>query len=97
VPTPIAAPGVSGVAQSGQVLKAKRGTWSSPDRLTFAYQWERCNVATGGCSGIAGATGASYRLTSADIGAMVTVTISATDEEEQRGQATAPAIGPVTG
>jgi hypothetical protein len=45
---------------------------------------------------IAGATGFVYRLTAADVGSEVTVTVTATDAEGQTGQGTAAPTAPVT-
>jgi hypothetical protein len=40
-------------------------------------------------------TGRTYRLTSADIGYKVTVTVSAIDTHGHRASATAPPVGPI--
>jgi hypothetical protein len=88
-------PAISGTAKRGQTLKTTTGSWSSPDPLAFAYQWQRCTATGSNCTKIAGATHASFTLTAADAGHKITVTVIASDREHQTGHATAKAVGPV--
>ena len=69
-------PLVSGTPAVGATLNAAPGSWS-PAPSTLTYQWERCTTAT--CSPIAGATSASYELTSADANAEIEVVVSASN------------------
>jgi DNA-binding beta-propeller fold protein YncE len=94
IPSPIINPSIQGILQVGQSLRATSGRWSSPDPLTFAYQWERCGTNTR-CAAIPGANHAGYQLTRADRGHRLTVLVRATDKEGQTGRATAPLTGPV--
>lgn len=64
-------PTITGTAQVGQVLTANPGTWT-PTPTTFSYQWFRNGAA------IAGATAATYTATATDLGATLTVQVSAT-------------------
>jgi hypothetical protein len=91
-------PVVTGTAQDGQYLKVSNdGTWTSPDHLTFTYQWQRCDSDGTNCSNVSGSSPAYfYKLTSADVGHLIQVVITATDSENQTGQATSNALGPVT-
>jgi Ca2+-binding RTX toxin-like protein len=58
-----APPTVSGTAQNGRTLSASpQGSPGNP-----SLQWLRCDSAGNGCASIPGATGGSYKLTSADI------------------------------
>jgi hypothetical protein len=86
-PSTIGSPTILGTPQDGQFLKATLGSWSSPDRLTYAYQWQRCDSSGGNCSAPL-ATTQTYRLTSADVGSTYLLTITATDQEGQSGTAT---------
>jgi hypothetical protein len=71
-------PAVAGEPLEGQTLTESHAGWSvSPG--SYAYQWEDCNFAGGGCTPIAGATAQSYTLASADVGHTVRVTETATD------------------
>lgn len=64
------APAISGTARVGGTLTAKPGAWG-PTPVTVTRQWLRNGTA------IAGATGASYRLAPADLGARIAVRESA--------------------
>ncbi|WP_345751986.1 endo-1,4-beta-xylanase [Microbacterium rhizophilus] len=62
-------PKISGWAKSGKHLKVQPGTWS-PRPSQIAYQWLRDGTA------IKGATGASYKLGTADQGHRITVRVT---------------------
>lgn len=88
-------PTISGQATVGSILTATPGTWSpTPD--TISYQWLRNGAK------IANATAATYTVTTADVGAQLAVTTTATKADylpaEQRSAATAtvPAATPQT-
>ncbi len=74
--SPTGAVTITGTATRGQTLTADTSTISDPDgpsSLTFSYQWKRDDTA------ISSATGNTYVLTQADVGARITVTVSWTD------------------
>ena len=85
VPAPATAPSntslpvVSGVAQQGQVLSASSGSWSGTAPISYAYQWRRCDSAGANCVDIAGATGSSYTVVSADVGSTLRVRVTASN------------------
>jgi len=91
------------VLPSGPVYKTVvvkvPGTWSSPDPLSFARQWERCSTdSLSSCTAISGATtGHEYRPTAADIGDYLTQRVTASDKENQSTTIYTNLIGPVTG
>jgi hypothetical protein len=72
-----ALPVVAGVAQQGQTLTASSGDWSGVAPIGYTYRWNRCGAS---CATIAGATGTRYTAGSADVGAKLTVTVTATNE-----------------
>ncbi|HKP91424.1 MAG TPA: hypothetical protein VJT75_15775, partial [Thermoleophilaceae bacterium] len=72
-------PTVSGTARDGQTLTASTGTWTGSPAPTFAYQWRRCDAAGAGCANVAGATGSTYAVTSADIGSTIRVVVTGTN------------------
>ena len=74
------------VGVQGQTLTADAGGWTATPAST-TYQWERCNANGRICAAIAGATSASYTLTSADSGHELVVLVTA-----QVGAATASAL-----
>lgn len=86
-------PAISGTLTDGQTLKTTTGTWSSPQKLTYAYQWQRCTSTGTRCTNISGATHGSYKLASADTGHKITVRVTATDPEHHTGHATAKPVG----
>ena len=77
-------PAVSGSPVDGQTLTATSGGWAGTAPITFAYQWVRCNADGGAadgsnCAFLSGATGTTYRLTSADVGHRMRVRVTATN------------------
>jgi len=84
-------PVISGTTTAGQTLTSSTGTWSGTPPISYRYQWERC---TSSCSAIAGSTGSSYTLTSADVGAKIAVVVAATNSAGS-SSAVSGQIGPV--
>ena len=74
-PPSIVAP--AGPVAVGVRLTAEPGTWGGAVPMSFTYQWVRCDAQVAGCSPITGATGSSYVLTRADLGARITFTVTA--------------------
>ena len=71
------APTITGTAQVGETLTASTSGIADTDGLTtvsYSYQWLADDV------DIAGASGSSYTLTSAEQGKTITVTVSFTDD-----------------
>ena len=64
-------PVLRGTLVSGQLLEVTDGTWSSDYPLTFQYQWNKNG------SAISGEISPSYTLVDGDIGANITVTVTA--------------------
>jgi len=61
-------PTITGTAKAGQTLTANPGTWKPTAAVT--YQWKR------GTASISGATATTYKLTTADAGQKITVTVT---------------------
>jgi hypothetical protein len=78
VPVNSQPPTITGTAQPGQTLTEVNGTWSNGP-TSYAYQWEDCDSAGNNCQPISGATGSTYKLTSADIGSTIVVTEAASN------------------
>lgn len=78
-PAPTSSPTVSGVAQNGQTLSASPGVWSGTEPIVYAYHWERCDLSGAACSPIVGATSSTYAISSADVGATLTVVVTASN------------------
>lgn len=64
------APAITGTAQVGQTLTVTNGNWAGPAR-TFSRQWRRNGAP------IASATGTTYQLVIGDLGAVITVEVTA--------------------
>jgi hypothetical protein len=71
---------ITGAPEDGQTLTVATGTWKGTTPLSFSYRWEACD-ASGACSPVAEATGASYRITSPQIGSWLRAIITATGPE----------------
>ena len=77
-------PAISGSPVEGQTLTATSGGWAGTAPITFAYQWVRCGTDGGAadgsnCAFLSGATGTTYRLTSADVGHRMRVRVTASN------------------
>ena len=76
-PTNLKPPQIVGSAQAGQILTSSVGTWTgSPTK--FTYRWRRCNAAGTSCLAIPHATGSRRTLTPDDIGATLSLVVTAT-------------------
>lgn len=76
-PVLVSQPNVRGVVLVGSVVTAEPGRWTGRQPITFAYRWLRCNSAGGECAEISGATGRTYRVTSADVGRKLRFNVTA--------------------
>jgi len=70
---------VSGTPASGQTLTATSGTWSGTAPLQYAFRWRRCDALGESCVDVDGATGETYTLTGADVGATLRVAVTASN------------------
>lgn len=75
-------PSIAGIAQEGQVLTVREGTWSGSP--VFTYQWKLDGV------NISGATGNTYTVVTGDVGKAITVAVTGTNSS---GSATATSGG----
>jgi hypothetical protein len=69
-------------------LTASSGTWSGSP--TFTYQWSRCDSAGANCSTITGAGSSAYTAQTADVGATLEATVTATNSAGSASAASAP-------
>lgn len=70
-------PTIVGAAQTGKTLAGLPGTWTGGKPVTFAYQWQRCDAAGGGCAPIPGATGETYLPVADDVGHALVLAVTA--------------------
>jgi hypothetical protein len=80
-------PAITGTTTDGQTLTSSTGTWSGTV-VSYTYQWKADGV------NISGATASTYVLTSSEVGADITVAVTATNEVGST-TATSAAVGPV--
>ena len=71
-PVNSAVPVISGTVTQGQTLSVTNGTWTN-NPTGFIYQWKSGGVA------ISGAVAASYALQAADVGTVITCTVTASN------------------
>ena len=74
IPVPAASvlPQVSGKPVPGKTLTDTGASWSNQP-TAVSYQWLRCDATGSGCHSIAAATGPTYQLAEADVGATLRV------------------------
>src|SRR5438105_4399998 len=82
-------PAIAGNARSGSVLVASNGDWAGSP-TSYAYQWQRCDTAGGGCVPIAGADSVRYTAASADVGHRLRVVVTATNSAGSGSAASRP-------
>ena len=75
-PANTAGPAISGTARDGQTLTVSAGTWTGTPTVELTRRWLRCD---GACTEIPDATGTSYTLTPADVGATIRVEVTGTN------------------
>src|SRR5690606_580691 len=89
-PSNISKPTISGTAKVGETLTASTGVWAGNPEPTYAYQWNRDG------DPISGAENSTYVLIADDFGAVITVTVTATNsegEDEETSDGTDPVAG----
>jgi hypothetical protein len=93
-PTVKTVPEVTGIARDGDALTAKEGEWvrAGPGAVTFAYQWQRCDVNGANCANIPTGTGKTYVVQTADVSRKLRVFVAATDSD-----GTSQAVSTTTG
>lgn len=87
-PENAAPPAITGTAQVGETLTGDDGQWSGTPAPTLNRQWKRDG------SAISGATGTTYDLVEGDVGAEITLTVTATNSAGSASETSAP-VGPV--
>jgi hypothetical protein len=70
-------PDPHGTFQVGQTIDVDAGTWSGTAPITFSFQWQRCSGTGASCANISGATGQTFLLTVADVGAKLRAVVTA--------------------
>jgi hypothetical protein len=89
VPRNTSPPTVAGTPQKGETLTGRKGAWSNSP-TDYNYFWTRCGKNGGSCANISGAHGASYLLTSADVGNTLRFKVQATNADGSSFAASVP-------
>lgn len=89
-----APPAVTGTLKVGQQLTGTSGVWTGTAPIAYAFQWYRCDTTGAHCSSVHGATKQTYRLSKADAGKTLGLTVTATDATAKT-PAYASLVGPV--
>lgn len=71
------APTIAGTAKDNQVLTASVGAWTGSTPITYTYLWQSCDGNGNACKAIGGATGATYKVSSKDVGHRLRVSVTA--------------------
>jgi hypothetical protein len=87
-------PRIRGTFVEGSVLTVEHGRWSSSAKISFAYQWQRCDAQGGNCGDVAKETNSTYLLRPDDIGNTLRASVVATSSFGSTGAVTSqtPAI-----
>ena len=72
-------PSITGLARVGEELTANEGSWTA-NPVSFAYQWQRCDVDAVNCFDVTGATGKTYGVRLADLGFRLRVEVTARND-----------------
>ncbi len=79
VPLNTSLPAITGTTRQGKTLKAKEGSWTGLEPISFEYHWLRCQSAGESCAEIPAATGSEYTLANADVGQAIRIAVTATN------------------
>ena len=93
-PTNVARPTISGAARLGESLTTDGGAWTGTPPISLSYGWHRCDSTGANCTGINGATAATYTLTGDDVGWTIRVWVAASNVagEVLRSSAATPVV-----
>lgn len=89
-PSNTAPPTVSGTTQVGSTLTTSDGSWDGTTPLTFSYEWRRCDMSGGSCSGISGATTHTYDLKQVDAQNTLRVVVTAKNADGSASSTSVP-------
>jgi acid phosphatase len=77
-PANLSAPTISGKTVIGSTLTASPGSWTNSP-TSYAYRWQRCNLAGAHCVVIAGAASPTYVLAAGDLDSTLIVRVTASN------------------
>jgi hypothetical protein len=81
-PSSVGVPVVSGWPLSaGVVLAGTTGSWSGSAPISYTFRWKRCDAGGVNCALIVAGSASSYRLTAADVGSTIMLTVVAANAQ----------------
>ncbi|HEX7289918.1 MAG TPA: hypothetical protein VF250_02215 [Conexibacter sp.] len=84
------APAIFGEAAERETLAAGEGEWEGDGPITYAYQWQTCELSGDDCEDVAGATGETFRIPGGTAGQTVRVRVTATNGAGSLSAASTP-------
>ena len=96
LPVNTSPPTITGAPKEGKLLRAKAGSWSG-ERLSYEYQWERCNNLGEECLPVPDTNARIYSVGVADVGYTLRVTVTAKGAVEPTVSATSTVTAVVLG
>lgn len=72
-------PLVTGSPEVGLMVTTTTGSWVGREPITYAYQWQSCDLGLTSCSNIAGATDSRYFPLAFDVGSRLRIAVTATN------------------
>ncbi len=90
-------PSIAGTVQVEGTLSADPGIWSATGPVSYAYQWQRCNLVGAECTAIEGATEPTYTVQSADLDSTLRIQITATSPQGSKTALSLATSAPPTG
>ena len=80
LPKNTALPTITGVLKVGQTLTALTGTWTGTAPISYAYQWQLCELLEPKkCANIGGATSSTFLIPLLDVGLPLRVVVTASN------------------
>ncbi|MGH2831478.1 MAG: hypothetical protein ACRDK2_01780, partial [Solirubrobacteraceae bacterium] len=93
VPSDIAPPTITGIAQEGQTLVGNPGSWKGLAPLSYSYQWQDCDSAGEHCADILQATSTSLVPVASDVGHTIRLAVTVSNSVgSSTGQSAATAV-----
>jgi hypothetical protein len=93
-PTNTRLPEINGTVEVDETITADPGSWTGSP-MSYGYQWQRKGSDDISFSDISGATAKTYDIGAGDLGALLRVTVTATNDAGRSDPATSQQAGPV--
>jgi hypothetical protein len=95
--TELSAPSVSGTVQLEGTLSADPAIWAATGAVSYAYQWQSCNLSGADCTPIEGASEPTYTVDAGDLGSTLRVQVTVTSPLGSKSAVSAATLAPPGG